>query len=131
MKKIHCSILTPERHIYDGEIEFAVVQAYDGERGFLINHAPLVSQLGVGEVRLSDSKKTDFFVIEGGVVEMRNNKLIILAETAQSKDDLDKKQLEVRLKELKDIPFSGFNKEWFINQKELSAIKIKIRIASR
>ena len=131
MKKIHCSILTPERHIYEGEIDFAVVQAYDGERGFLVNHAPLVSQLGIGEVRLSYSKKTDFYIVEGGVVEIRNNKLIILAETAQNKDELDKKQLETRLKELKDIPFSGFNKEWFNNQKEQNSVKVKIRIASR
>lgn len=123
--------MTPERHIYEGEIDFAVVQAYDGERGFLVNHAPLVSQLGVGEVRLSDSKKTDFYIVEGGVVEIRNNKLIILAETAQNKNELDKKQLETRLNELKGIPFSGFNKEWFINQKEQTSIKVKIRIASR
>ncbi len=131
MKKIHCSILTPERHIHEGEFDFVVVPAYDGERGFLVNHAPLVSQLGVGEVRLSDSKKTDYYVVEGGLVEIRNNKLIILAETAQNKSEIDKKKLESRLSELKNARFTGFDKEWLMNQKEQDSIKTKLRIVAR
>ena len=39
--------------------------------GFLYNHAPLISELGIGEIRLRDGKKTEYLVIEGGVVEIR------------------------------------------------------------
>jgi len=82
MKKIACTILTPERNLFDGEIAFAVVDAHNGEMGFLVDHAPLISELGVGEVRLSDGKSTEYFVVEGGIVEIRTNKMIILAEKA-------------------------------------------------
>jgi len=37
--KLNCNVLTPERQIYEGQVDFAVVQAYDGEMGFLYNHA--------------------------------------------------------------------------------------------
>ena len=83
MKKIKCSILTPDRYLFEGEVAFAVVQAYNGEMGFLVDHAPLISELGLGEIRLQDGKTTEYFVIEGGVVEIRDNKLIILTETGE------------------------------------------------
>jgi len=69
--KLQCTILTPDRILYEGDVHFAVVQAYDGEAGFLYNHAPLVSELGIGEVRLRTGELTEFFTVEGGFVEIR------------------------------------------------------------
>ncbi len=100
MKRIKCSILTPERNLFDGETDFAVVQAYNGEMGFLVDHAPLIAELGIGEIRLRDSKTTEYFMVEGGIVEIRNNKMIVLAEKAMKKEELDKKELEIKLKEM-------------------------------
>src|SRR3990172_1070888 len=115
MKKIACTILTPERNLFDGEIAFAVVDAHNGEMGFLVDHAPLISELGVGEVRLSDGKSTEYFVVEGGIVEIRTNKMIILAEKASKKEELDKRELEIQLHELlelKEKEYKAFSLEW-------------------
>ncbi|MGL4369124.1 MAG: F0F1 ATP synthase subunit epsilon, partial [Spirochaetota bacterium] len=49
---IHCSILTPEKVVFEGEADAVYVSAYDGQRGFLPGHAPMVVQLGIGMTRL-------------------------------------------------------------------------------
>ena len=134
MKKIKCSILTPDRYLYEGEVAFAVVQAHNGEMGFLVDHAPLISELGVGEIRLQDGKTTEYFVVEGGVVEIRDNKLIILAETASKKEELDKPALEEKLKELreqKEREIKSFSPEWVRFQIEEKRVKARIKVASR
>ncbi len=134
MKKIKCSILTPDRYIFEGDIAFAVVQAHNGEMGFLVDHAPLISELGIGEIRLQDGKDTKFFVVEGGVVEIRDNKLIILAETACAKDELNKQDLEVKLKDLqeqKEREIKAFSPEWMRFQIDEKKIKARIKVASR
>jgi F-type H+-transporting ATPase subunit epsilon len=134
MKKIKCSILTPDRYIFEGDIAFAVVQAYKGEMGFLVDHAPLISELGIGEIRLQDGKETRYFVVEGGVVEIRDNKLIILAETANTKEELNKPELEAKLKELteqKEQEIKSFSPEWVRFQIQDKRIKARIKVASR
>ena len=134
MKKIKCSILTPDRYLFEGEVAFAVVQAHNGEMGFLVDHAPLISELGVGEVRLRDGKTTEYFVVEGGVVEIRDNKLIILAETACKKEELDKQELEEKLKELqeqKQQEIKAFSSEWIRLQDTEKRIKARLKVASR
>jgi ATP synthase F1 epsilon subunit len=134
MKTIACTILTPERNIFEGEIAFAVVNAFNGEMGFLVDHAPLISWLGVGDVRISDGKTTEYFVIEGGIVEMRNNTMTILAERASRKNELDKKELETQLQELleqKKIEYKAFSPEWMQLQEKEYSLKARIRVASR
>jgi F-type H+-transporting ATPase subunit epsilon len=59
-RKINCSILTPERTLYEGDVDMAVVQAHDGEMGFLGGHAPLISELGIGEIRLKNANSTEY-----------------------------------------------------------------------
>ncbi|OHD68591.1 MAG: ATP synthase F1 subunit epsilon [Spirochaetes bacterium RBG_16_49_21] len=134
MKKIACTILTPERNLFDGEIAFAVVDAHNGEMGFLVDHAPLISELGVGEVRLSDGKSTEYFVVEGGIVEIRTNKMIILAEKASKKEELDKRELEIQLHELlelKEKEYKAFSLEWMQLVDQEHRLKARIKVAGR
>ncbi len=134
MKKIKCSILTPERSLFEGEADFTVVQAHNGEMGFLVDHAPLISELGIGEIRISEGKAVEYFVVEGGIVEIINNKMIILAERAFKKNELDKKELETQLKtvkEQKEKEFKAFSAEWIQLQDQEKRIKAKIKVASR
>ncbi|HQL43163.1 MAG TPA: ATP synthase F1 subunit epsilon, partial [Spirochaetota bacterium] len=102
--KLNCNVLTPERQIYEGQIDFAVVQAYDGEMGFLYNHAPLISELGTGEIRLRIGDNTEYFYVDGGFVEIKNNSLIILAQEAAIKQELKADELEAKIKEISALP---------------------------
>ncbi|TXC78838.1 ATP synthase F1 subunit epsilon [Luteibaculum oceani] len=72
-------IISPEKKIFQGEAKSVVVPAVDGSLGILDNHAPLISTLKKGIVEVSGADKNTF-EINGGVVEVMKNKVIILAE---------------------------------------------------
>jgi len=130
---INCSILTPERLIYEGDVGFAVVQAHDGEMGFLYGHSPLISRLGIGEIRLNNPKSVDYLVVEGGVVEIKNNKLIILAEKAFKKSDLSAADLDSKMKELDSQmnEMAQYSEDKFIIKLEKDRLKVRLKVARR
>jgi F-type H+-transporting ATPase subunit epsilon len=130
-RKINCSILTPEKIIFEGDVQFAVVQAFDGEMGFLFNHSPLISELGIGEIRLRDVQTLYQFYVEGGVVEIHDNIMIILAERAFKKEDLSKAQLEAKMKEINTAQTQKYSKDWMTLQIEEKKVKAQIKILSR
>lgn len=74
-------VVTPEKKVFEGEAEYAGFPGSDGSFGVLNNHAPLISSLNKGEIiiRTADGDKT--FHVNGGFVEVLNNKVIVLAES--------------------------------------------------
>lgn len=74
-------IITPEKKVYEGEVNSIQFPGVDGKFEVLNHHAPIISTLTKGKVRVIDNNNnTDYFDINGGVVEMQNNKVIVLAD---------------------------------------------------
>ena len=74
-------IITPEKKVFEGEVNSVQLPGANGKFEVLNNHAPIISNLTKGYLRVIDyNNKTQLFEINGGVVEMQNNKIIILAE---------------------------------------------------
>ena len=74
-------IITPEKQVFSGEVISVKFPGTTGEFEILNNHAPIISTLSVGEIRvITSSNNTEKFSINGGVIEMQNNKIIVLAE---------------------------------------------------
>lgn len=74
-------IITPEKKIFEGEVSSVTLPGSSGEFAILKNHAPIISYLQKGNIKVvNESKKVENFTINSGVVEMKNNKIIILAE---------------------------------------------------
>ena len=73
-------IITPEKEIFKGEITSVKLPGMGGEFEILNNHAPVISTLDKGIIRVIDNNKTENFEVNGGVVEMQNNKIIVLAD---------------------------------------------------
>jgi len=74
-------ILTPDKKLFSGDAEYVDVPGEAGRTGILKNHAPLIGALKAGKVKVRDTaKKEYFFDIKGGIVEVRNDKVIVLAE---------------------------------------------------
>jgi len=74
------TIITPDQEVFDGEVESATFPGSDGSFQVLRNHAPLVSSLGTGEIEYRGSAGEGTVTIEGGVVEVLNNTITVLAE---------------------------------------------------
>ena len=74
-------ILTPEKSIYSGDIKLIKVPGSNGSFEIMENHAPIISSLDKGELKITPTNGADiFYQIEGGVIEVNNNKAIVLIE---------------------------------------------------
>jgi len=74
-------IITPEQTLYSGEVSLVQLPGIDGSFEILNNHAPLISVLAAGKVKIQDlQKQLQYFDIKGGVVEVLHNKVLVLAE---------------------------------------------------
>ena len=74
-------IITPDKKLYSGEVKSVKLPGSAGSFGVLKNHAPLISSLKKGNVKVVDEQKQSLsFPIKGGVVEVLKNKIIVLAE---------------------------------------------------
>ena len=76
-------IITKDTKIYEGEVKLVQVPGSKGSFQILKNHAPIISTLDRGDVKVIDKNdRTSFFAIGGGVIEVKNNHIMILAESA-------------------------------------------------
>jgi len=73
-------IISPDKKLFEGEIKSVSLPGSDGSLGILNNHAPMISALKAGKVKITDNTGTQTFTIKGGVVEVLKNKVIVLAE---------------------------------------------------
>jgi F-type H+-transporting ATPase subunit epsilon len=78
---MHLEIITPEQTIFSGEVSLVQLPGIDGSFEILNDHAPLISVLAGGKVKVQDTQKQiQYFEIKGGVVEVLFNKVLVLAE---------------------------------------------------
>jgi len=73
-------IITPDKELFKGEAKSVTVPGVDGSMGFLNNHAPLITVLKAGDVKVKTGAGEETFPVKGGVVEVLNNKVLVLAE---------------------------------------------------
>ncbi len=80
-KHMFLEIVTPDEKVFEGEVISASFPGSDGSFQILNNHAPMVSTLGKGDIRYTQEKKDEILIlVEGGVVEVMNNKVNVLVE---------------------------------------------------
>lgn len=90
MNRLQCEIVTAERKVYAGEVLEVVAATSSGQVAILPLHAPLLSSLVPGEIRLVLSDEEDLlFAVGGGFMEVRDNKVVILADSAERADEID------------------------------------------
>ena len=77
------SVVSPERTLYEGEAESIVAPAFDGQVGILTNHAPMLTLLGTGELRLTASGGDRRFTVSGGFLEVADNRVRVVTERAE------------------------------------------------
>ncbi|MDA8096869.1 MAG: F0F1 ATP synthase subunit epsilon [Clostridia bacterium] len=85
----HVLVVTPERLVYDEEARIVVVPGSEGDLGILPDHAPLITSLRTGLVRIRRGAVELGFVISGGLLEIKNNRVTVLAGAAEHPEDID------------------------------------------
>ncbi|MFV0554939.1 MAG: ATP synthase F1 subunit epsilon [Mangrovibacterium sp.] len=80
---MHLEIITPDKTIFTGDVKSVTVPGTNGSFEVLENHAPIISTLDEGKLRVVDTHGTEAFIeLAGGVVEVKENKMIVLAKMA-------------------------------------------------
>ena len=91
---LHLEIVTPERRAFEGDVDEVVVPGSEGELGILPHHAPLISLLGAGVLRLKTGTETQEFAIFGGFLQVRPDRVVVMAETADLASEIDMERAE-------------------------------------
>ena len=113
---IHIELVTQEKKIFDEpNADMIIIPAVEGEMGVLPNHAPILTTLTFGELIVRKGNAEERFAIYGGVVDIRPDKVVVLADTAESSFALDLEQAqaarELARKLLEDGVDGGGNRE--------------------
>lgn len=89
MPTIKVHIVTPDGTVFEGDRDMVSVRAQSGELGILPGHIPLVAPLSIDAVRLKKGTETELVAVSGGFIEVRPDKVTILAEAAELPSDID------------------------------------------
>jgi len=89
MLKMKVEIVTVERMVYSGEADMVIAPGIEGELGILPRHAPLLTALQVGELRVKNDGEEISMAIGGGFMEVSPDKVIVLADTAERAEEID------------------------------------------
>jgi F-type H+-transporting ATPase subunit epsilon len=86
---LRLEVVSPDGRVFTDDVDSVVVPGIEGELGILPHHTPLVTALGTGELRIRRSGTVQFMLISGGFVEVRPEKVVVLAFVAEHSDEID------------------------------------------
>ncbi|MFN2194580.1 MAG: ATP synthase F1 subunit epsilon [Anaerolineales bacterium] len=91
---IRVEIVSEDRMVYEGQADIVVVPGVGGEMGILPNHAPLISTLGFGILKVRLAGEEEVFTISGGIVEVQPDIVTVLASAAENVREIDLSRAE-------------------------------------
>ena len=106
---LQLDIVTPEKLAYSDEVDAVTLPGIEGELFVLPHHAPLVSTLGFGELRIRKGGTEESFAIAGGFLQVLPDKVIVLAETADMASEIDLGKAQEARREAEKALESGYN----------------------
>ena len=88
-RQLFCRVITPEEIIYDGEADLVVARIADGDLGVMVDHAPLVSSVEIGEIRIREGEEQHVYATSDGFFKISENLVQVLVEEAISPHEID------------------------------------------
>ena len=124
MAKISFDLVSPENLIFNDEVGMIIVPGKDGDIGVLPGHSKLLSSLRPGRVMVygEDKNLLKSFFVSGGFVEVNPEKCIVLAETVDEMNSLDKNSIEKEIQELKSHDAEGTNQQLIVANAKIDAL---------
>ncbi len=105
---LHLEIVTPERLVYEGDVDALVCPGIEGELGVLPHHAPLLTTLGLGELRIRTGGQEESLAIAGGFLQVRPDKVVVMAENADLASEIDLEAAEQARRDAERIISEGY-----------------------
>jgi len=132
MAELTLEVATPTRLVVAETVDEVVVPGSEGYFGVLPGHAPLLATLGIGELMYRKDTAQYYLALTGGFAEVRNDKVIVLAENAERPDEIDKERAQ-RAKERAERLLSGREPDvdYARAQAALTRAVIRLQVAAR
>jgi F-type H+-transporting ATPase subunit epsilon len=110
-EKLHFALVSPERELFNGRVDHVVVPGSEGEFGVMPNHAPVMSVIKPGALKVIDDGAERRIFVNGGFADVTPEGLTVLAEEAVDLADVDAAQVEQDLKNAQDDLRDASNEE--------------------
>jgi len=91
---IRCEIVSQDRMVFEGDVDMVLVPGSQGEMGILPNHAPLLSTLKYGILKVRSEGQEEYFTVAGGVAEVQPDIITVLADAAENVREIDTARAE-------------------------------------
>jgi F-type H+-transporting ATPase subunit epsilon len=86
---LHIEVITPERKVYEDDVDMVIAPGSEGYLGILPHHAPLLTGLGPGEFRVKKGGTEQVLAVFGGFMDVRGDRVVVLTEAAEHAEDID------------------------------------------
>jgi len=86
---LHLEVITPERKVYEEDVDMVVAPATEGYVGILPHHAPLFTTLGPGEFKVKRSGVEEVLAVFGGFMDVRSDRVVVLTDAAEPAEEID------------------------------------------
>ncbi len=130
---LNLEIVTPEKKVFDEAVDAVTVPTARGEVGILTNHAPLISTLMPGILSYTNKGTTEKMVIAGGFVEVSDNKVSILADTAERSEEIDIEAAKTEQAEANKVLGAwkdGSEEDFELESQRLQKAQARLQLAS-
>ena len=104
---IRCEIVTQDRRLFEGDVDIVVAPGTEGEMGILPNHAPLLTTLKYGALRVRRGGREEVFAIAGGIMEVQPRLVTVLADVGESAEEIDVARAEAARRRAEELLKEG------------------------
>jgi F-type H+-transporting ATPase subunit epsilon len=104
---IRCEIVSQDRMVFEGDADIVVLPGTDGEMGILPHHAPLLTTLKIGIIKVRSGGKEAVFTVAGGIAEVQPDIVTVLADAAENVEEIDVARAEAARKRAQEILARG------------------------
>ncbi len=104
---IRCEIVSQDRTVFQGDADIVVLPGTDGEMGILPHHAPLLTTLQYGVIKVRSQGKESIFTVAGGIAEIQPDIITILADAAENVEEIDVQRAEAARKRAEESLAKG------------------------
>lgn len=104
---IRCEIVSQDRMVFEGEADIVILPGSEGEMGILPNHAPLLSTLNYGVMKVRFQGQEQYFTVAGGVVDVQPDCVVVLTDAAENVDEIDVRRAEEAIRRAEEYLKAG------------------------
>ncbi len=131
MSALKLTIVSPERELYTGEVDAVLAPGIEGQLGILPHHAPLITELGEGELIARDGEEEYSFAIHGGFMQVLHNKVTVLADVAERAEEIDVERAEAARQRALEMLNKVPPEERRLTEVALRRSAIRLKVAHR